>query len=256
MKNSFFKLAFVLAVILIAGGIAFNHYTGVQADQNDQAMTKEDVQEIVKQTIADNPEIIVEAFQKYQTQQREAQREQQREKFLENKDKLLENNNSPTIGAESPDAVTIVEFFDYNCGYCKRAIGAVNQIIEEEDDVRFVFKEFPILSASSETAARYALAAHEQGKYLEFHTALMEFKGQKNEESILKLASELDLDIEKLKEDAKSDKVSEELEETKALARELGVTGTPAFVIGDEFAPGYIPYEQMKGMIEKAKDQG
>lgn len=259
MKSDFTKLAFVLAVVLIAGAIAFNYYTGAQADKNSgsgESFTKKEIQEIVKETISENPEIIVEAFQKYQKDQRQAQQEKQREQFLANKDELFEDNNSPTIGSDNPDAVTIVEFFDYNCGYCKRAIGAVNKVIDTEENVRFIFKEFPILSESSELAAKYALAAEKQDKYLEFHTALMEFKGPKNEESLTKLAKDMGLDVNKLKKDANSEEVNKEIQETKALARKLGISGTPAFIIGDDLSPGYIPYEQMKAMIEKARKEG
>ena len=253
MKNDFGKLLAVFAIIAIAAGIGFSQFMGAGADQEGDGLTKSDVQEIVKDYINENPGIIVEAFQKHRQQQQEEQQRQQREQFLENKDDILASDYSPVVGNESDDAVVVVEFFDYNCGYCKRAIDDVNKVIDEHN-VKFIFKEFPILSESSRTAARYALAAQEQGKYLEYHTALMEYKGQKNEENLLDLAEEIGLDPEKLKEDAQSGKVEEELQKNKELAQKIGVRGTPAFIIGDNISPGYIPYSQMKTLIEQAQE--
>lgn len=251
MNNSFAKLAVVFAVIVIAAAIGFNQFMGADA----KSYTKEEIQEIVKEYINDNPEVIVNAFQKHRAEQQAAQQAEQREKFMANKDKLLSSDVSPTVGSDADDALVVVEFFDYNCGYCKRAIDAVNKVIEENEDVRFVFKEFPILSDSSRLAAKYALAAAEQGKYLEYHTALMEAKGGKTEEKLLSIAKDLGLDTEKLKKDAESSKIQKEISENRELAQSLGISGTPAFIIGDEMQPGYIPYEQMKEIIEREKEK-
>ena len=251
MNNSFAKLAAVFAVIVIAGAIGFNQFIGADA----KGFTKEEVQEIVKEYINDNPEVIVNAFQKYRTEQQAEQQKEQREQFLANKEKVLSSDVSPTVGSDADDALVVVEFFDYNCGYCKRAIGAVKKVIEENEDVRFVFKEFPILSDSSRVAARYALAAAEQGKYLEYHNALMNAKGGKSEEKLLSIAEDLGLDTEKLKKDAGSSKIEKEISDNRALAQSLGISGTPAFIIGDEMQPGYIPYERMQEIIEQEKDK-
>ena len=251
MSNHFGKLAAIFAVVVLAGAIAFNQFMGATAD----SFTKEEIQEIVKEYIDENPSIIVDAFTKFRQEQQQAQQREQREKFLANKDKILSSETSPSIGSDADDAVVIVEFFDYSCGYCKRAIDAVNSIIDQEDDVRFVFKEFPILSPASTMAAKYALASREQGKYLEYHTALMKAQGQKTEEKLKELALEVGLDFDKLKKDANSSKVQKELDDVRALAQSIGISGTPAFIIGDEIAPGFIPLDRMKALVEQAREK-
>lgn len=251
MSSNFAKLAAVFAILVLGAGIAFNQFMGASAE----GFTKEEIQDIVKETINENPSLIVEAFTKYRQEQQEAQQREQREMFLKNKDKVLKSDYSPTFGSDADDAVVVVEFFDYNCGYCKRAIDAVNTVIEEDNNVRFIFKELPILSPSSTMAAKYALAAQEQGKYLEYHTALMKHQGQKDEKVLESLAKEIGLDVEKLKKDADSSKVQKELEENKQIASQIGVRGTPAFIIGDSITPGFIPLDQMQRLIEQAKEE-
>lgn len=250
MSKNFLKLGIVFAVIILAGAIGFNHFMGAQADY-----TKEDIEQIVKEYIEENPNIIVDSFERYRNQQQLVYQQQQREKVLAHKDKLLASETSPAIGSDADDAIVIVEFFDYNCGYCKRAIDAVNTIIKEEKDVRFVFKEFPILSPSSKTAAEYALASREQGKYIEYHTLLMKHQGNKDEKTLLDLAKKAGLDVEKLKKDAQAPKIQEELDNNRALAQSIDVRGTPAFIVGNQISPGYIPLEQMKQLIEIARQK-
>ena len=111
----------------------------------------------------------------------------------------------------------------------------------------------PILSESSLDAARYALAAHKQGKYFEYHTELMNFRGTKNAESLEKIAADLGLDVEQMKKDADSEEIRNEIKTSLELSRDLGIRGTPAFIVDDTLSPGYLPYAQMKGVIAEAR---
>lgn len=153
-----------------------------------------------------------------------------------------------------------MEFFDYNCGYCKRAIPDIQNVLKDDENVRFVFKEMPILGPSSRTAALWALAAHNQDKYFDYHVALMEFRGPKEEAQLEKLARDAGLDVEKMKQDIADGNIEEELNKVMSVASEIGVSGTPAFIVGETFIPGYIGEDGLKEAIkaerEKAKNDG
>ena len=134
--------------------------------------------------------------------------------------------------------MTVIEFFDYNCGYCKKAFPEVAQLVEKDKQVKVIFKEFPILSKGSEEAARVALAAKMQGKYWEFHRAMLEAQGQANEAGALRVAEKLGLDMARLKKDMASAEVKKEIDDTRKLATKLGIQGTPHFLVGDRIIPG------------------
>ena len=131
------------------------------------------------------------------------------------------------------------------------ALPDIKKVVDNYEDVKIVFKEFPILSPDSEMASRYALAANEQGKYFEYHSALMEAKGRLNESRLLDIAEGLSLDIEKLKEDKESEKVTALINKTREKAQEIGIRGTPAFVVGDDLVRGAVGYDVLKEYLDK-----
>ena len=147
--------------------------------------------------------------------------------------------NAPIFG-NLDGSVTLVEFFDYNCGYCRRAAPEVKAVLEASKDVRIIYREFPILGPGSEVAARASLAARNQGKYQQFHEAMMALNGQAVEASVMKIAGDVGLDLEVLKTDMQSELVNEHIAASLRLAEALGITGTPTFVLGDEIIPGVI----------------
>ena len=154
--------------------------------------------------------------------------------------------------------ITVVEFFDYNCGYCKRGFHSIRELIEKDKNVRVVFKELPILSKDSEDAAKIALAARAQGKYWELHQALIESKGRATEASALEMAGKLGLDVAKLKADKDSEAVKGELARVEALARTMNISGTPHFLVGDQ-AIGGAPedlLDQLTGKIAALRQSG
>jgi protein-disulfide isomerase len=195
-----------------------------------------------------NPQVIMDSVEQYRQNQEANEAKGFVEKIKERHDDIYNDAASPVVGNKKGD-VTLVEFFDYNCGYCKQAFRDVLKILEEDKKLRVVFKEFPILSESSHTAARYALAAGRQGKYMEFHTALMTQSGQMNEGRMETLGKELGLDVKKLKEDANSPIIRAEIEKNLALGRDVGIAGTPAFVIGDDALRGHYGLEALRKVI-------
>lgn len=217
-------------------------------------MTRAEVEQIVRETILNNPSLIVEAFSNYQQSAREKQLEEFKEKMAAKKNDVF-NSGSPSIGPTDAD-MTIVEFFDYNCGYCKKAIGDIVRLHNEDKKLRIVFKELPILSESSRVAAKWALAAQKQGKYFEFHKALMETASQKDEQILSGIAEKLKLDVTKLKKDAESAEVAAEIEKNHNLARDLGISGTPGFIFGDDtLIPGYMGYDSMAALIKDLREK-
>jgi protein-disulfide isomerase len=155
------------------------------------------------------------------------------------------------------DAGTVVvEFFDYNCPYCKRAANDVKALLAADSDIKVVYREWPILGEGSVLAARAALAAHAQGKYEEMHWALMEIQGRAEEASILAAARSVGLDVAKLIDDMESDAVNSHLAVSQGLARDLGFTGTPAFVIGDALVPGAVPLDELQELVAQARTDG
>jgi protein-disulfide isomerase len=147
----------------------------------------------------------------------------------------------------------MVEFFDYQCGYCKRMFEPLMHEIEQDGKVKLIMKEFPILGPMSVVASKAALAARKQGKYQEMHFGLMGFRGQLTEEAIYAVAEDVGLDVDRLKTDMESDDIAAMLRANYDLSEALDIRGTPAFVIGNELIPGAISDDALKGMIAKAR---
>ncbi|MDP2204979.1 MAG: DsbA family protein [Alphaproteobacteria bacterium] len=219
------------------------------AKKADSVLTRGDVESIVRDFITQNPQLILTSVDAYQ--QRTMQ-EQQTAAVEMNKDRLFRNERSPFIGNEKGD-VTIVEFFDYNCGYCKKVLPELQALVKEDPNVKIVFKELPILGPSSELAAKWALAAHRQSKYFEFHSLLMKHQGQINADVLTRLATEAGLNVDKARQDAEGTEVLISLEQNRSLASQMNINGTPAFVLGEEIVPGALPLSEMKVKIQELR---
>ena len=216
----------------------------VQAQELDEAA----FQALVLKTIRDNPEIVMEAIQVLQAREAEAQALASAEALKAQQAALQNDPNAPIWGNPDGD-VTIVEFFDYNCGYCRRVFPTVKELVEADGNIRVVMREWPILGEESVFAARAALASRKQGKYTEFHTALMAEQGRANEANVLSIADDLGMDIDQLRADMDSPEVDAHIAASRQLTQSLGLNGTPAFVFGDELVPGAIELEQMKELV-------
>ncbi|SFS21569.1 DsbA family protein [Yoonia litorea] len=219
-----------------------------------QELSEDRVKELALQAILENPQIIIEAVAILEQERQAAQMAAGAQVLQERRDFLEGDPNAPYVGAEEPTAI-VVEFFDYNCPYCKRAAADVKALLGDDEDVRVVYREWPILGEGSVFAARAALAAREQGKYEEMHWALMELRGRAEEASIIAAARDLGLDIDRLRADMESAAVTTHIEDTRELAQALGITGTPAFVIGDAVVPGAVPLEDLQSFVAQARSE-
>lgn len=210
------------------------------------------IKAVIREFVRENPNFFLDVLQDEAA--RRAQAESEKKNTVENPPEVLYNSKfSPAVGPEDA-SIKVVDFFDYNCGYCKRMINDINRLIENYPNVQFIFKEMPILSDSSQIAARYALAAEKQGKYLEMHTALMKHYGQLNEKEILRIANGVQgLDLNKLQEDLYDTDIGDALSENMQLAQELGIRGTPFFVVNGKVFPGAVGYDRLASAIEISK---
>tara|TARA_B110000459_G_scaffold160666_1_gene176503 strand:- start:3317 stop:4027 length:711 start_codon:yes stop_codon:yes gene_type:complete len=213
-----------------------------------QQMTNEQVKLLALEAILENPQIIMQAVAILEQRERERAASGANTVRLQ----LEQDPNSPNLGNPDGD-VTVIEFFDYNCPYCRKAGQTVQELLASDANVRVIYREWPILGEDSVFASRAALAARAQGKYEEFHWALMNGEGRASEASILKLARHLDLDVEKLQADMTSPAVEAHIAQSSALARTLGFTGTPAFIVGDRTAPGMLSTDEITAMVAEAR---
>jgi len=211
-----------------------------------------EIERLVRDYILNNPEIILQSVQRMEAKREAEQQARAQAALSQNETSLFNDPMDPAHGSEEA-TVTLVEFFDYQCGYCKRVLPAVMKLAEEQEDLRIVFKEFPILGPASEVAAQAALAADRQGEYMAFHQALMSMRGELSAARIFETAAAVGLDVERLQADMKAPEILAHIEKTRALAQSIGVSGTPAMVVGDTLVPGAISYEQMVALVEAAR---
>ena len=200
---------------------------------------------IIKNFLTQNPSFILSTLDDYKKTVEKTKKH--------NAISLLDSINNPGIFQKNAD-ITIYEFFDYNCGYCKSVVKTILDVVSEDKKINFVFVEFPILSNESYTAAAAALAAEKQGLYTDFHLSLMKIRGRINEDIVFKTAKNISLDINKLKTDMKSSEIENTLKQNREIAKLLGLNGTPAFIIGDIIYPGALEKNSLKGMIKQFRE--
>ncbi len=210
------------------------------------------IESIIKEYLLANPEVFLEVQTALEAKMEEIQAKRLQAAITEQAQEIYRSPGAPVIGNPSGD-ITVVEFFDYNCGYCKRAFSDVSKLIEKDAKVKFVLKELPILSKGSEEAARVALAAKLQGKYFEVHRALLTLRGQANEQTALAVAEKAGVDMAKLKADMKSDAVGGEIARVRELAQSMGIQGTPHFLVADRAIAG-APQNLLEVMAKHISD--
>lgn len=208
----------------------------------------------VREYLLKNPEVILEALQVLEGRQRAAEAETFKRTIAERSDEILNDPAAPVGGNPAGD-VTLVEFFDYNCPYCRRVAPTVVELEEADPGLRVVYKEFPILGPGSEFAARAALAASKQGKYVSLHHALMRATDQVTEQTVIESAREVGLDIERLEQDMRDPAIEEAIARNLQLASALGITGTPSFVVGDRMVPGAADFRTLQSLIAEVRKQ-
>jgi protein-disulfide isomerase len=216
---------------------------------------REELRQVLRQLLLDDPGMIVEALQKFEAQQRMAAEQAQRQALVAQRETLQSAPGDPVLGNPEGDVV-VVEFFDYNCGYCRQVADPLRQAILDDGNVKLVMKEWPILGPPSYFAARAALAAERQDLYDEFHFALMNAKERLDEEAVLSIAADVGLDIERLQADMLAPEIDAKLQETYDLAEAIGITGTPAFVVGDTLLPGAVTMSRLRQVVAEQRDGG
>jgi protein-disulfide isomerase len=212
---------------------------------------------VVHDYLTKNPEILVEMTTELDKRQQAEQASQQEKVISDNADALFRSPLSYSAGNPNGD-VTVVEFFDYNCGFCRRALPDLVKLIDSDDKVKVVFKELPIFGEESEAAAKAALAAGKQGKYFEMHQKLYADPGKADKDKALRAAAELGLDVPQLEKDMEDPSIQQALDETKDLAQKLGLQGTPLYLIGDRIVPGAPDdlYDQLTAKVAEVREKG
>lgn len=237
-------IAVPLVLLLGLGFVLFGRQasepTGLAALSGSGQFSEEQkrgIEGVIKNYLVSNPEIFLEVQTALETKMARDEAEKTKALVATHGKEIYRAAGAPVAGNPDGD-ITVVEFFDYNCGYCKRGFGDIAKLVESDKNVRVVFKEFPILRDESEQASKVALAAKNQGKYWEVHRALISSKGLVNEAVALKAAEGLGLDMVKLKADMASPEIKAELDRVKELARTLQINGTPHFLVGDRAIGG------------------
>jgi protein-disulfide isomerase len=210
--------------------------------------------------LTNNPEIVAEMraeLQRRQNEEQSAQLQKQLQKpIADNADALFRSHKAPFVGNPNGD-VTVVEFFDYNCSYCRRAVPDVAKLLENDSKVKVVFKQLPIFGDDSVDAAKGALAAAKQDKYFEMHQKLFSDPGSANKDKVLGIANAIGLDVPRLEKDMESEDVRAALDEARELAQKLEVRGTPFYLIGDRFIGGASQdlYDELVKKVSEVREQ-
>jgi protein-disulfide isomerase len=219
---------------------------------------KQEVRQLVRDFLLTNPEVIQEAIVELERRQQEAQKTAQINALQSERNALLHSPRGNLVGNPSGD-VTLVEFFDYNCGYCKRALADLRALMKGDPKLRVVLKDLPVLGPESVEASRVGLAAKQQlsgEKLFDYHTRVMETRGRVNGERALAVAREMGLDMARLQKDLDHAEVRAALQENMTLGDKLGLTGTPAFVVGDEVISGAVGIEPLRKLVASTRQCG
>jgi protein-disulfide isomerase len=213
---------------------------------------QERIEQIIHDYLLAHPEVVLEALQAAQVKEKQKQQEASRAAIAAHRKDLLEDAAAP-IGGNPNGDVTLVEFFDYRCPYCKQVKPSIDALLKQDPNLRLVYKEWPILGPPSVFAAHVALAAFRQGKYERFHNAMMAAKGEITPQVVLKVAGDAGLDVEKVKAEMNAPEIEQLIKRNYELADALGIRGTPAFIVGDELIPGAVDLETLQQKIAAAR---
>ncbi|UVT19919.1 MAG: DsbA family protein [Nitrospira sp.] len=240
-------LSVVAILSLFISGCATTAHESKTASTPSQDITDAAIERYIRT----HPEVIVQSLQAMEAKRQAELQERQKTAVAAKQKELLHDPTSPVSG-NAKGEITVVEFYDYRCGYCKKAASAVTELQKEDRRVRVVYKDFPILGEPSELAAKAALASQAQGKHQAFHEALLASHADMTKEAILKIAIRVGLDAKRLEADMADPKWQAVIEKNRALANELGISGTPGFIVGTELVPGALDLNGLKELIARA----
>ncbi|MEM7214230.1 MAG: DsbA family protein [Pseudomonadota bacterium] len=214
-------------------------------------MTKEEFGQIMREYLLENPEILIEVQEALERKQQAELAITQQRIISENHEVIYDSPYQIVFG--DPNASkTVVEFFDYNCGFCQRALSDMHQLLDTDNDLRFVLKEFPVLGEASLDASRVSMAFSKvmPEKYPEFHVELLGMDGLKDRERALDLAQSMGADREAIVAEMENPDIFEAIQEVYGIANGLGITGTPSYIAGSEVVFGAVGYAQLKQAID------
>ena len=244
------RFAAAAALAAVIGVTA--HTSSAQNAGGFSTADKAAIEKIVRDYILENPEIITDAVRILKNRKEMADSAADRQLLAANRDALLNDPASPVGGNPNGD-VTVVEFFDYRCGVCKRIHPIVEQLVKTDPNIRRVYKEWPILGPNSVLASRAAIAARKQGKYLSLHKVMIEANSTYGEDAVMAMAKSVGLDTARLARDMRSPETDAVLRDNYALAQKLKLNGTPSFVIGDTLLRGARDLESLRAIVAEAR---
>ena len=248
MKRSLHIAAALTCTVLVAPAAA-------RAQSfNDQQ--KGELGSIIREYLVQHPEVLQEAMAELEKRQAAAEAEKAKAAVKNNAQTLFDSSRQVVVGNAQGD-VTLVEFFDYNCGYCKRALTDLTDLMKDDSKLRVVLKEFPVLGPGSQEAAQVAIAARMQDKsgkkYFDFHQRLLGGRGPADRARALAAAKEAGFDMARIERDMASPEVKATIEENMKLAEQLGLNGTPSYVVGSDVVVGAVGLEALKGKVKAAR---
>jgi protein-disulfide isomerase len=217
------------------------------------AMPKDEFERRVRAYLLEHPEVIAEAVSRLESQQGAQEATEVQSVLKSRAEEVFRDPDSPMGGNPNGD-VTLVEFFDYNCPYCRQMAPLMHDAAEADSRLWIVYKEFPILGPNSTFAARAALAAHRQGKYLAFHDMLMKARGVTDETKVLEIAATVGIDLNRMKADMQAPAIQALLDRNLDLARALRINGTPGFVVGDKVFAGAVDLKVLQNLVSDARN--
>ena len=244
-----------LASLLAAAAISVAGVTAASAQTFSEPQRGE-IEKIVRDYLLKHPELLQEVMAELEKKQQTAEAEKARAAVKTHAEALFNSPRQVTLGNPQGD-VTFVEFFDYNCGYCKRALGDMTALMGKDPKLKVVLKEFPVLGPGSVEAAQVAVAVRMQDKsgkkYMEFHQKMLLGRGQADKARAMAVAKEIGLDMTRLEKDLKSDEITATLQESAKLAEALGLNGTPSYVVGKDVVVGAVGLAALKEKVDSAR---
>jgi protein-disulfide isomerase len=241
------------AVALVCSFIVTTHSGPLRAAEIPTEQ-RQAIEGIIRDYLLHNPDVLIEALHGAEEKlNREA--DAKAEQVLSGQSREIFDDPATPVGGNPRGDVTIVEFFDYRCPYCKQVLPSLQALLKEDQKLRFLYKEMPVLGPASVTAAHAALAAERQGKYEAFHNAMMVTKGQITDETVYKVAGSVGLDVDRLKRDMSAPEIGQALKTNLALADALNIRGTPGFIVGKHIVPGAIDLDALRNMVAEARKE-
>ncbi len=246
------KLSYSIGALLVA--VTFLMPLDAPA-QEFSPQQNEQIKKMIQEYLLKNPKDLRDAIISLQAYELEQQQKAARITLGAQEKSLYRSPVSYVAGNPNGD-VTLIEFFDYNCSFCRRSMKDLITLIDTDPNLKVIFKEFPILGEGSVYAARAAVASMKQGKYVEFHMAMMQLRGSADKGNVLEIAEEVGLDVEKLKQEMKASYITKEIDEVLRTASAIGINGTPAYIVGDSVISGAVGLAELRRQIAEVRKSG